>query len=63
MLKPIPRTISLQLSENDNLGPITVEVETYERFENSFELRLEQLVEQWKHLAAPNANRIAREKR
>lgn len=58
MTKPSPQT--LQLSETDNLGPVTIDAANFEIFENELEERLNQLVTAWKHLASPNAQRIRR---
>ena len=54
MTDPSPRTV-LQLSENDNLGPVTIDADTFETFQDDFEQRLEKLVDAWKHVASPNA--------
>lgn len=63
MTDPSPRTILLQLSNSDNLGNVTIDAENYERFGDEFDLRLDQLVEAWKHVASPNAQRIRRPER
>jgi hypothetical protein len=55
-----PRTVLLQVSENDRLGSVTIEADTFERFEDEFEQRLDKLVETWKHMAAPIAQQIRR---
>lgn len=60
MTHPAPRTVLLQLSEHDRLGTVAIDAETYERFEDEFDQQLDKLVETWKHLAAPNAQRIRR---
>jgi hypothetical protein len=60
MTDPSPRTVLLKLSETDNLGPITVDAENFGTFEEQFEEQLEKLVEAWKHVASPNAQRIRR---
>ena len=60
MTHPAPRTVLLQLSEHDRLGTVTIDAETYERFDDEFDQQLDKLVETWKHLAAPNAQRIRR---
>ena len=56
MTKPSPQT--LQLNETDKLGPITIDAARFEIFEDEFDGRLNTLVETWKHLASPNAQRI-----
>lgn len=60
MTGPSPRSVLLQLNENDRLGPVAVDAENFERFEVEFEERLSRLVDDWKHMAAPNAQRIRR---
>ena len=60
MTDPSPRTVLLQLSENDRLGTVMIDADTFERFDDEFQDRLDQLVEAWKHVAAPNAQRIRR---
>jgi hypothetical protein len=58
MIHPSPQT--LQLSETDKLGYVTVDAARFEIFEEQLDERLDQLVNQWKHLASPNAQRIRR---
>jgi hypothetical protein len=58
MIHPSPQT--LQLSETDKLGYVTVDAVRFDIFEAELEERLHQLVEKWKHLASPNAQRIRR---
>jgi hypothetical protein len=58
MIHPSPQT--LQLSEADKLGPITVDAARFEIFEGELDERLNKLVDAWKHLASPNAQRIRR---
>jgi hypothetical protein len=58
MTKPSPQT--LQLEEADKLGPVTVDAAHFEIFEAELEAGLNKLVEAWKHLASPNAQRIRR---
>ena len=58
MIHPSPQ--SLQLSDTDRLGPVTVDAARFEVFEEELDERLNQLVEAWKHLASPNAQRIRR---
>jgi hypothetical protein len=58
MTKPSPQT--LQLNETDNLGPVTIDTARFEIFEDELDARLNKLVEAWKHLASPNAQRIRR---
>jgi len=60
MTDPSPRTVLLQLSENDHLGRINVDAESFERFDDEFGRQLEKLAEAWKHVASPNAQRIRR---
>ena len=59
MTDPTPRTV-LQLSETDKLGPMNVDAENFEAFEEQFEEQLHKLVDAWKHVASPNAQRIRR---
>ena len=58
MIHPSPQTV--QLSEADKLGPVTVDAARFEIFEAELDERLSKLVEAWKHLASPNAQRIRR---
>jgi hypothetical protein len=58
MTKPSPQT--LQLNETDTLGPVTIDAAKFEIFEDELDQRLNKLVEAWKHLASPNAQRIRR---
>src|ERR1043166_3601502 len=57
MVEPSPRTLLLQLNETDQLGTLTIDATDFDAFEQELELSLERLVETWKHLASPNANR------
>jgi len=58
MIHPSPQT--LQLNETDKLGYLTVDAARFEAFDAELDERLNQLVEKWKHLASPNAQRIRR---
>ena len=58
MIHPSPQT--LQLSDTDNLGPLTIDAVRFEIFDAEIDERLNKLVEAWKHLASPNAQRIRR---
>jgi hypothetical protein len=58
MIHPSPQT--LQLADADKLGAITVDAVRFDIFEAELEERLSQLVETWKHLASPNAQRSRR---
>jgi len=62
MTDPSPQTLLLQLNETDNLGPVTIGAASFEIFEDELDERLNKLVEAWKHLASPNAQRIRRTK-
>lgn len=58
MIHPSPQT--LQLSEADKLGAITVDAARFDVFDEELDKRLDKLVDAWKHLASPNAQRIRR---
>jgi hypothetical protein len=60
MTDPSLRTVVLQLNETDQLGPITVDSANFEMFEDELDERLNKLVDAWKHVASPNAQRIRR---
>ena len=47
----------IQLGTQDGLGSISVSSIEFQRFENSLTLRIDQLTNQWKHIASPNALR------
>jgi hypothetical protein len=55
MIHPSPQT--LQLNETDKLGYLTVDAARFDTFEQELDECLDQLVEKWKHLASPNAQR------
>jgi hypothetical protein len=59
MVHPSPRT-PLQLSENDPLGLLTVDAANFAAFEDELDERLAKLEKAWKHMAAPNSQRIHR---
>lgn len=59
MTQPL-QTVNLNLADNDVLGSIPVELESFDRFEEQFDFRIEQLVAKWQHLASPNAGVLRR---
>ena len=59
MIGEFPKSILLVLSTDEQLGRLTVNLESFLAFDGECSNRMDQLVDRWKPLAAPKAARQA----
>jgi len=50
-------SLQVQLTEDQDPDQVTVDLSSFVEFDNEMNHRLEQLVDQWSHFAAPRATR------